>query len=193
MRIASAILAVALVSAGCNEPRYQYKTEKEWLSELRADEARRRAWAADALGEMDAKSDDTRHALLQALNDESAAVRVNVAKALSRRKEGHDYRARILPILWRVAADSSSDAQLIAVEALALDAYQDERSLPLLIAALKDNSAAMRGAAAASLGQFRSRAKAAEPALQAALRDTNEMVRDEARHALAAITGRDAY
>lgn len=193
MRIAAAVLAVALVSAGCNEPRYQYKTEKEWLSELRADEARRRAWAADALGAMKAESDETRHALLQALNDESASVRVNVAKSLAHLSEGRKHRATILQMLWRVASDSLSDAQLIAVEALALQEYRDDRSLPLLIAALKDNSAAMRGAAAATLAQFRSRAKAAESALQEALSDTNETVRDEARHALAAITGRDAH
>ena len=193
MRIASAVLAVALVSAGCNEPRYQYKTEKEWLSELRADESRRRAWAADALGEMNAKSDETRHALVQALNDESAAVRVNVAKSLARRDEGRQHRGEILQMLWRVAADSLSDVQLIAMEALALEPYRDDRSMPLFLTALKDNSAAMRAAAAAGLGQFRSRAKSAIPGLQAALSDTNEMVRDEARHALAAITGRDAH
>lgn len=187
------MVAALSLAAACNEPRYQYKTEKEWLSELRADEARRRAWAADALGEMDAKSNETRHALLQALNDESAAVRVNVAKSLAKLDEGRHHRFEILQMLWKVAADSFSNVQLTAMEALALEPYQDQRSLPLFLAALKDNSAAMRAAAAAGLGQFRSRAKSAVPDLQAALRDTNEMVRDEARHALAAITGSDAH
>ena len=181
------------VAAACTEPRYQYKTEKEWLAEMSAKEVQRRAWAASALGEMGAKSDETLHALVKGLNDVSSTVRVNSAKSLSGLSEGQHHRQQILLMLWRVVAEPRDEAQMGAAEALALEPYRDDRSVPILVAALQDSSAAMRATAAASLSQFGSRAASAVPGLQAALRDTNEMVQHEVRDALARIAGRDRH
>lgn len=193
MRPAIALLAVAVGAAACNEPRYQFKTEKEWVADMSAADAQRRARAATALGEMGAKSDESLHALVAALNDKSTIVRVNAAKSLADDAEGRDHRAEILMMLWRIVTDSRDEAQMGAAEALALDQYRDDRSVPILIAALSDSSAAMRATAAASLSPFGERAAAAIPALQAAIRDTNEMVQHEVRDALARISGRTTH
>lgn len=187
-----AVVCIA-TAAACNERRYDYRTEKEWVAELNARNAQRRAWAANALGAMGAKSDATLHALVEALNDRSSTVRVNAAKALAKLDEGTHHRDRILLMLWRAVQDPRDEAQLTAAEALGLERYRDDRSVPILIAALQDSSAAMRATAAASLRQFGKRAQSAVPALQAALRDTNEMVQHEARDALATIAGRDTH
>lgn len=193
MRIEHSALVVLLVATACNERRYDYKTEKEWVAELNSNDAQRRAWAANALGAMGPKSDATLHALSEALSDESSTVRVNAAKALSALDEADHHRDRILIMLWRIVGDPRDEAQLIAAEALALERYRDDRSVAILVAALKDSSPAMRATAAASLRQFGSRARSAVPALQAALRDTNEMVQHEVRDALATIAGRDTH
>lgn len=183
-------IAPVFALAACSERQYQYKTEKEWVAELGAKEPRRRVWAADALGAMEARSDEARRALVGALSDQSSTVRVYAAKSLSRLKESRELRTTILDMLLREASDTLSDAQLGALEALAIEEYRDERSLPVLVAALKNRSAATRATAAASLGQFGDQAETAVPALQAVLRDSSAVVQHEARDALAAITGR---
>ena len=189
--VAHVIVAIALLAAvGCDEPRYQYKTERQWRDELQSGDAKKREWAANALAEMDASADATRHALVRALEDTSVSVRVAVAKALAKRYDGRALRDYILDILWRVAADRTSPARISALEALGLEAYQDQRSLPLLMQTLADPSPAIRATAAVSIGMFNEKAKSAEAALQAMMRDTNEVVRHEARDALTAITGR---
>lgn len=189
-RILVALAAAVGALAACSERQYQYKTEKEWVAELGAKEPRRRVGAADALGAMEASSDETRRALVGALSDQSSTVRVYAAKSLSRLKESGELRTTILDMLLREASDTLSEAQLGALEALAIEEYRDERSLPVLVAALKNRSAATRATAAASLGQFGDRAETTVLALQAVLRDSSEVVQHEARDALAAITGR---
>lgn len=184
------LITALTVTSACNERRYDYRTESEWRDELRSSDERRRLWAAGALAAMDAKSDETRHALVNALEDTSASVRIAVAKALSERHEGRTLRGYILGILWRTAVDSTSETRVSALEALGLEPYHDARSLPILIAALRDPSAATRATAAVSIGMFRYKARPAESALQALMQDSSEVVRHEARDALTAITGR---
>ena len=185
------VIAITLLAtSACDQPRYQHKTERQWRDELQSGEVDRRLWAANALAEMDASSDATRHALVRALEDTSVSVRVAAAKALAKRYDGRALRDYILDILSRPAADSTSPARISALEALGLEAYQHERSLPLLMQTLTDPSPAIRATAAVSLGMFKDKAKSAEVALEALMRDTNEIVRHEARDALSAITGR---
>ena len=182
---------LAVVSAGlvgCNEPRYQNKTESQWRAELESGDAQTRRWAADALGAMKASSDDTDHALAEALGDRDDAVSVAAAKALAERPDGRQLRDLILERLWAVASQQGY-AQISALDALALDTYRHDRSVMVLAQALRDSSVAVKAAAAASLRAFGKDAAAASPALQAAQADTNELVRHEVRDALSAISG----
>lgn len=182
------LLVVAAGILGCNEPRYQQKTESQWRSELESGNPQTRRWAADALEAMKAASDETDHALAKALGDPVDAVSVAAARALALRPDARQLRDLILERLWAVAS-ADGDARISALEALALDAYQHERSVLLLAEALRDSSAGVRAIAASSLRAFGKRAAPAVAALQAAEADTNALVRHEVRDALSAISG----
>ena len=180
-------LAVLVLLSGCHEPRYLEKTEKQWVAELESGDVRSRAWAAGALENMDARSDRARHALVLALNDSAEVVQVAAMKALARREEGRGRRESIVIRLWQIARDSSSDAQIGALEALAREPYQDDRSIDVLMGALRHSSEAIRATAASSLRQFGPRAARAETVLHELLRDSSEIVRHEADDALKAM------
>lgn len=181
---------IAVTVNACAEPRFDRKTERQWLAQLRAGDVTQRQQAVDALGNLKAASDETRHALLAALDDSSLAVSAAAARALAHLSDGRTNRDVALPVLWRLAADADLDGRLVALETLGLEAYRDARSVPVLVAALRDSSTAIRATAATTLGQLGKRAASAMPALASALADSSEMVRHEARDAIAAITGR---
>ena len=182
------LVVFAAVALGCNEPRYENKTESQWRAELESGDAQTRRWAADALGAMKASSEKTDHALVKALGDRDDGVSVAAAKALAKRPDGKELRDLILERLWEVAAKPGY-SRITALDALALDEYQHDRSVLILAEALRDSSVAVKAAAASSLRAFGKDAAMAVPALQAAQADTNELVRHEVRDALAAITG----
>ena len=185
-RVAITLLATCL--GGCNEPRHDNKTESQWRAELASGDAQTRRLAADALGAMNAHSDDTDHALVKALGDRDDGVSVAAAKALAERPDARELRDLILERLWDVATKPGY-SRITALEALALEEYQHDRSVMILAAALRDSSAAVKATAASSLRAFGKDAAMAVPALQAAQADTNELVRHEVRDALSTISG----
>lgn len=186
------LVAAAGVICACNEPRYQNKTERQWRSELTTGDERMRRGAADALRAMNARSEETDHALVQAVHDLSDAVSAAAAAALASRPDAKQLRDVILDRLWRIAG-SSGDSRIAALDALALDAYRHPGTVQILVDALRDSSAAVRATAASGLRAFGTDAAPAASALQAALRDTNALVRHEAADALAAVTGRKPH
>lgn len=177
------------ILAACGERRFEGRTEAQWRQELQSSDAHRRVSAAGALDAMDAGSQETHDALLNALADASASVQVAAAKALEGTHEARTSRAYILQILWRSASDSTSADRVSALEALGLSGYQDAHSLPILIDALRDPSAATRATAAVTLAMFGGKARIATSPLRALMDDTSEVVRHEVRDALTAITG----
>jgi HEAT repeat protein len=186
-----AVVAAVLAAAACDlrEPRYEYKTEREWVGILTDGKTNERVWAAGALEGMKAKSDAARSALLAASRDTTTAVSVAAIHALGVLRDSRVSRELVLSRVWRVASDSLAQSRVRALEALGLEHYADDRSVPILVAALRDRAADVRATAALSLGQLGSRARAALPALHTALGDTNDLVRVETRHAITAISG----
>ena len=183
---ALALLAACLL--GCNEPRYEHKTESQWRAELESGDAQTRRWAADALGAMKAHSEESDHALVKALGDRDDGVSVAAAKALANRPDGKELRDVILERLWEIAAKPGY-SQTTAMDVLAIAEYQHQRTVMILAEALRDSSPAIKATAASSLRAFGKDAAMAIPALQAAQADTNELVRHEVRDALSAISG----
>ena len=184
------LLALAMLAGvGCNEARYDHKTESEWLSEFRSGSVDRRIWAAGALGIMGAKSPKTRSALVEALRDTSDGIAVAAAKALAHLPEASEHRAWVIGRLLQVASHVHGPDRLSAIEALGLKPYRDPRSLPMLIVALADTQPGMRATAAMTLGMLGETARPANNALHAALKDTHQMVRQEVQDAIRSITG----
>ena len=178
----------AVVWSGCQEPRFQFKTEREWLSSFQGGTTSERVWAAGALGELGIKRADSRDALVRALDDSSADVRVAAARAIAVVPPSPERRERVLQMLW-TAARQHTPAGTSALEALALEPYRDGRSIPLLVSALGDSLAETRATAALTLGQLGKLASPALEALHRAMRDTSEIVRIESSHAVRSISG----
>ena len=185
----SAVGALAILGAcGFGEPRYEYKTERQWIAALRQGTIQDRAWAAGALGRMKAESQPAREALIAALQDSSDALSIAAAEALSV-SIGSQVRDYVLTRVWPLATNEHSPERMAALEVLGKEAYADSRSIPILVKALLDPSPGIRATAAMTLGLLGESAEAAVPALHAALRDTNDLVRHEAQDAITAING----
>lgn len=183
------VTSAAAMLAGCAEPRYDEKTEREWLRTFRNGSVHERVWAAGALAAMGARSDGTRQMLVAALKDSSDAVAAAAAKAMAELDEARQHRETILSMLWRIASHPRSRGKDIALETLGLRPYRDARNIPVLVAALRDSSVGTRATAAVSLGMHGGLASPAVEALHHALRDTNSMVQHEIRDAIRAISG----
>jgi HEAT repeat protein len=183
-----ALVCGALVWSGCQEPEFQFKTEREWLASFQGGTTADRVWAAAALGELGLKRADSREAMVRALDDSVADVRVAAAKAIAVVPPSQERRERILQLLWTTAPQRTR-AGISALEALALEPYRDGRSVPLLVNALRDSLAETRATAALTLGRLGKLGTPALAALHGALRDTSQMVRTESSHAIRSISG----
>ena len=181
--------ALAIMAAcGFGEERFEYKTESQWVSTLRAGTAKERIWAADALGRMKAKSAAARDALVAALQDSSDAISIAAADAIAS-TGGSDVRDYVLTRVLPLAKNEHSPDRVAALEVLGREPYLDARSVPILIGALRDPSPGVRATAAMTLGRLGESAQGAVSALHEVLRDTNDLVRHEAQDAITAING----
>lgn len=187
-RLVVAIILAALAGCGFGEDRFEYKTERQWVSALRSGSVQDRVWAAGALGRMKAESPAARDALIAALQDSSDAVSIAAAEALSG-SIGSQVRDYVLMRVWPLAGNEHSPDRMAAVEVLARPAYSDPRSVPILVKALRDPSPGVRATAAMTLGRLGELAQPSVSALHETLRDTNELVRHEAQDAITAING----
>lgn len=145
-------------------------------------------------------------ALIAALSDPDASVRMAAAQSLGRLEDPraipalinatHDSNVQVRSAAYNALADfddprilepmiaalKDPDSDVRQQAAHALGHLEDKRAVPPLIAALSDSSADVRQAAAYSLGELRD--PAAAGALAAALKDPKADVRQAAAHAL---------
>jgi len=145
---------------------------------LTAPEVSDRRHAAKALAQMGPTAAEASKALVVALADEDAEVRVNAAISLA--EIGETGALEAVPGLLATLRYSDRRAFRKAIEVL----YFFQSAIPALKIALNDKNAAVRAGAAEALGNFGPKAKEEAPALIGALVDEDENVRWQAGFAL---------
>jgi hypothetical protein len=124
--------------------------------------------------------------LIQALEDEAAAMRKAAAEALG---EVGPEEEGVVPALAQALGDEDEDVRWAAAEALEAIGPQAAEAVPALMQALEDedNSVTVRRAAAQALGAIGPQAVEAVPALARALGDESSTLSEDAAEALGRI------
>jgi HEAT repeat protein len=146
-----------------------------------------RAAAAQVLGDFGSDARSATPALLKALTDSDATLRVNAAFALG--KIGANPQL-VVPALAALLRDGNEEVRAYAAIALKKYGVQATMAVPGLITALQDRSWRVRERAALALGALEGSREDVVSALEKALRDEHRFVRSSAATALAALAPR---
>jgi HEAT repeat protein len=106
-------------------------------------------------------------ALLPALSDSDARVRVVAAGSLQKVSPAAAVKAGVIPVLIRILEDEDDQIAYRAVEILGHYAEEPEMTVPALLAALHHESSLIRSHAAMALGSFPAHSAEIVPILQA--------------------------
>jgi len=144
-----------------------------------------RAAAAQVLGDFGPMASNAAPALVRALRDTNATLRVNAAFALG--KIGARPELAV-PALAQSLADRDEAARMYAAIALKKFGHQAVRAVPELIATLKDRSWQVRERAALALGAVGKNQAGVVAALEHAMQDEHRFVRSSVATALACLS-----
>jgi HEAT repeat protein len=180
-------VAVGLSSSWADEPVNDGKKLSEWVKQLKSRDAKERARAAEAIGEMKEDAKGSVGQLLPLLKDKDDDVRVKTAGALGRIGQAvkDEFKPAVPHLIELLKKDGNEEVRTEAADSLGRGAVEAKTAVPALIDALKKDSGMwVRKQAARSLQEFPAEAKTVVPALVAALKDKEEDVRKSAGESL---------
>lgn len=169
------MLAVSYFTRGENdtaplatmERRTKRKVLRELLPLMSDPSSGVRNNAALALGYFPEEAGPVAAALIPALRDPDARVRVVAAGSLQKVSPDEAVKAGVIPVLIRILEEEDDQIGYRAVEFLGLYAQETELTMPALLAALDHESGLIRSYAAIALGNFPAFASDIVPILRA--------------------------
>ena len=173
-----------------HSPRFLKPTLANRYSDIARRESRLprvRAAAAQVLGDFGPEAGRATPALVKALGDTNATLRLHAAFALG--KIGATPELAV-PALAGLLGDRNEEVRMYAAIALKKFGTQAAAAVPALIATLKDRGWQVRDRSALALGAAGQHQTSVVSALEEALRDEHRFVRSSAATALAALAPR---
>ena len=171
----------------CHSPRFLRPPLAAYYSAIARRQIqipRMRAAAAQVLGDFGPAAQQAVPALVKALRDSNATLRLNAAFALG--KIGARPKLAVPALVDRLD-DPDEGVRMYAAIALKKFGARAANAVPALVATLKDRSWQVRERAALALGAVGQNQPGAVPALEEAMRDEHRFVRSSAATALASL------
>jgi HEAT repeats len=161
-------------SSRTEEPRYRGLSVSDWIATLKNPYPGIRANAAAALGHLGPQAKNATPALMEALQDEEAEVRLQAALALAAIG-----KTAVQPLTKALQDDNRLKRMGAALALVRMD-RKAEAAAPVLTEALEDRDISVRCHAAQALWRVTGNAQLAVPGLVEALKHHQSTVRDSA-------------